>query len=145
MKPHPDTDYIYREKLRALVTKMDTDVDAIIVEGESDKRVLRQLGMETRIFTCGGRNPELFCEDVSRVSRKVVILTDFDTHGKELNREFCQLLEGETDVLNSYRRDFGKLLTSEDRHCVEDIRPLFHSDYDKYVDANLDRLFTPFS
>jgi len=144
MKPFTDEDYIYREKLRKLAQKIDNDVDAIIVEGKSDKRILRKLGVEGHIFTCGGKVPELFCDDVARVSNKIVILTDFDEHGKELNKEFRQLLSSDVDILSSYRKQFGKLLTSRDRYCIEDLRPLFTSRFQKFVDVDLDRLFSKF-
>ncbi|MDY6771078.1 MAG: hypothetical protein SV186_03920 [Candidatus Nanohaloarchaea archaeon] len=145
MKPFPDEEYEYRERVRRFVQRMDDNVDAIIVEGESDKRVLRRLGAESRIFTSGGRSPEPFAETVARVTDRLVILTDFDEHGKELNKEFQHLLREDVTIFHAYRRDFGKLLTSSGRHCVEDLRPLFDSRFEKFVDAKLDRLFTPFS
>ncbi|MDY6778499.1 MAG: hypothetical protein SVU32_07575 [Candidatus Nanohaloarchaea archaeon] len=145
MKPHTDEEYSYRERLRDIVGSIDTDVDAVIVEGRDDMHVLRRLGLSVRVFRCGGRGHEQFCNDVARVSEKVVILTDFDEHGKELNKKFSRMLSGDVDIISSYRRDFGKLLTSQDRYCVEDIRPLFSSRVDKYIDATLDRLFTPYS
>lgn len=142
MKGLSDEEFLYREQLRKLAGRIDRDVDAIIVEGKSDEHALRQLGVGIRVFKFGGRGVDEFCETVGRVSERVVILTDFDRHGKELNKEMQSLLVEETDVLASYRRDFGKLLTSKDRYCIEDITPLFSSLADSFVEEELDKLFT---
>lgn len=144
MKPFTDEEYEYREEMIELLQRADRDADAIIVEGVSDKKVLRQCGVESRVFTCGGKEPEAFAETIGRVSERVVILTDFDSHGKELNDEFRHLLREDVHVLSAHRRDIGAHLTESGRHCIEDLRPLFSSRFEKFVDVKLDRLFTSF-
>ncbi|MDY6789422.1 MAG: hypothetical protein SVV03_05685 [Candidatus Nanohaloarchaea archaeon] len=135
--------YMYRERLSDLAERIGRDVDAVIVEGKCDERALKKLGMETDIFKVGRCSIEPFCERISDIAESVVILTDFDSEGKEINKELRQRLVEETDVLGSYRKDFGKLMTSKDRYCIEDLNPLFNSPFDKFIDADLDRLFTP--
>lgn len=135
-------EYIYLEKLKGLAQKIGRDVDAVIVEGRNDEKALKRLGMEADIFKFGGNVVEPFCERVAELADSVVILTDFDTEGKEMNLELRQVLEEKLDVMGDYRKKFGKLLTSKDRYCIEEINPLFHSIFDKFVDASLDRMFT---
>ncbi|UCE75248.1 MAG: hypothetical protein JSV56_05965 [Methanomassiliicoccales archaeon] len=61
----------------------------IIVEGESDVRTLRELGIEGKIIPINRGQPLFnFCEDIARNYPKVVILTDWDRKGGHL----CKLL-----------------------------------------------------
>lgn len=138
-------DFYHREQLRDLVHRIDRDADAVVVEGRHDKEVLEHLGLSVRVFTCAGRIPTEFCNTVGRVSSHVVMLTDFDSHGKELNREMSRMLSEKTDVMHAYREEFGALLTSKGRHCIEDIRPLLGDPEKHFKQAQLDRLFTGLS
>lgn len=133
----------YREKNRLIevTDKLNRDLDALIVEGFSDKQVMRKLGFEGKIFLSAERKLELLAEDVERGAEKVAILTDFDSHGKEENRKLKQLLQDKVDLFNSAREEFGAQLTSTGRRTIEDIEPLFHSKEDKFVDAALDQLY----
>jgi len=130
-----------RKELEKLTEKLDRDVDSLIVEGSSDKRVMEKLGFAGKIFLSAERAIEDLVEDVSRRAEKVAVLTDFDEHGKERGKEISRALETEVDVIRASREEFGAQLTSNGRRCVEDIRPLFKSKKQKFVDATLDRLF----
>lgn len=130
-----------RKKLEELVEKLDCDVDSIVVEGFSDKQVMKQLGFSGKIFLSAERKLSDLVEDVSRGARRVAVLTDFDEHGKDQNKEIAQALEEEVDVIRASREEFGAQLTSTGRRCIEDIRPLFKSKQKKFVEATLDRLF----
>jgi 5S rRNA maturation endonuclease (ribonuclease M5) len=132
----------YREKklLEGEVQRIDREVDAAIVEGFSDRRVLEALGFESRIFECAERSIEDLTEDVGRFAERVVILTDFDSHGKQQNRELQHALQGRTDVIRSARKSFGRQLTSTGRIDVEDAAPLLVDKEQKFVDADLSRL-----
>lgn len=129
-----------RNNLIEVTRKLDRDLDAIIVEGFSDRKVMRKLGFEGKIFLSAERNNELLAEDVERGAERVAVLTDFDTHGKEQNKELRQELQDKVDVFSSSRQEFGAQLTSTGRRAIEDVEPLFHSKEDKFVDAALDRL-----
>jgi len=144
MKPFTDEEYVYREEMIELLQQADQDADAVIVEGVADKEVLERCGVESRVFTCGGKEPEAFAETVGRGHERVVILTDFDAHGKELNERFRHLLREDVHILSAHRRDIGAHLTETGRHCIEDLGPLFSSRFEKFIDVKLDRLFTPF-
>lgn len=130
-----------RKRLEKVVEKLDRDVDSIIVEGFSDRRIMQKLGFTGKIFLSAERTVEDLVEDVSRGAQKVAVLTDFDEHGKQRNREIAHELEKEVDVLRASREEFGAQLTSTGRRCIEDIQPLFHSKQDKFVDAAIDGLF----
>lgn len=130
-----------RQKLENIVKGLNQDVDSIVVEGFSDKLVMQKLGFTGKIFLSAERKLEDLVEDVSRGAEKVAVLTDFDQHGKQQNKEISQELEEEVDVVRASRKEFGAQLTSTGRRCIEDIRPLFHSKQDKFVDAAMDGLF----
>ena len=118
-------DFIEKNRLEKIVAKISRDVDSIIVEGWADKKVMRELGFQGRIFLSAERTHKGLVEDVSRASEKVAVLTDFDSHGKEEAQAISRKLQEEIDVIRSARKEFGAQLTSKDRRAVEDIRPLF--------------------
>jgi len=130
-----------RKLLEKVTRKIDRDVDSAIVEGWSDKKVLEKLGFSGKIFLSAERTVEDLAEDVERGSKRVVVLTDFDSHGKQQNRKIIQELQGKVDVLNVGRKEFGAQLTSTGRQAIEDVSPLFESKEKKFVEAALDRLF----
>lgn len=130
-----------RKRLERLVEKIDRDVDSIVVEGFADKKIMRKLGFSGKVFLSAERTVEDLKEDVARGSKRVAVLTDFDTHGKEQNREIARQLEQDVDVIRTSRKEFGAQLTSTGRQCVEDVRPLFQDKSQKFVEATLDRLF----
>lgn len=130
-----------RKRLEALAEKIDRDVDSIIVEGFSDKEMMQKLGFTGKIFLSAERDLEDLVEDVARGAEQVAVLTDFDGHGKKLNREISRQLEKRIDVIRVSRRDFGAQLTSTGRQCIEDIAPLFDDRSKKFRDAALDGLF----
>ena len=135
-------DFLYRESIRKLLKRINKNCDAIIVEGKDDVKVLRRLGVSVRIFRSANRPDEEFCDTVAHASERVVILTDFDSEGKEIARNLGQILREEIDVMNSYRKEFGKLLTSKDRYCIEDLRPLMGKEFDRFDEAKLSRMYS---
>ena len=67
----------------------------VIVEGKKDKQALQKLGFE-KIFTLNnGKSIKRNIEIISGMSKKIIILTDFDKQGRELNKklrhEFSQI------------------------------------------------------
>lgn len=136
-----------REKTRELqylketVSDLDRDLDAVIVEGKSDQRVMKKLGFEGRIFQSAERKIEDLSEDVGRAAETVAVLTDFDSHGRRQAKKITHALQEEVDVVNSARRSFGEQLGYNDRYAVEDVGPLLESKWEKFTDATLDRLF----
>lgn len=133
--------HVERERLKREMSKIDRDVDAVIVEGYSDREVVRKLGFEGRVFMCAERTTEDLAEDICRSCNRVTILTDFDSHGKKLSRELTRVLNKDIDVVTSSRKNFGAEFTSTGRRAIEDAAPLFRSKQQKFVDAALDGLF----
>jgi len=130
-----------RKHLEAEVEKIDRDVDAAVLEGYADKKALRKLGFESKIFLSAEKTVEDLAEDVIRGADRVAVLTDFDEHGKKQNKAISQALQQEIDVIRSARKDFGAQLTSSDRRAIEDVRPLFDDPDEKFVEAQLSGLY----
>ena len=131
------------QAVRKVVEKLDRDLDSIIVEGESDSRVMKDLGFTGKVFLSAEKDIEDLVENVSRGGGRTAILTDFDAHGKKQSGKIRQALEPEADYLSlSSRREFGRQLTSEDRYAVEDLRPLLDDRDERFKQAALSRLYT---
>jgi len=64
---------------------------------------MEKLGFEGRIFLSAERTIEDLTEDVTRASKRVAILTDFDQHGKEENKKILQELQDKVDVIKVSR------------------------------------------
>lgn len=132
----------FKEKKRfeSLIEDFNRNSVAIIVEGYRDKMVLENLGFEGKVFLSAERKNEDLCEDVARGSEKVVILTDFDSHGRDQNRKIRKLLEGKTDVINSFRKEMKVKMARNDRYAIEDIRPVLEDKKKKFVEEKLDEI-----
>lgn len=130
-----------KKELENIVSRIDRDVDSIIVEGYSDRIAMEKLGFSGKIFLSAEKTVEGLVEDVSRGADRVAVLTDFDEHGKEEARKISRELDKEIDVLNSVRKEFGKQLTSKGRMAVEDVAPLFVDKEKKFIEAALDDLY----
>lgn len=130
------------KELEQVVEGIDRNVDSVIVEGHADRKVMRKLGFNGKIFLSAERTIEDLVEDVSRGSKRTAVLTDFDEHGKEQNRKISHALQGEVKNSHSSREAIGKQLTSNGRMTIESARPLFEDKQQKFVDAALSRLYT---
>ncbi|MFB6114979.1 MAG: toprim domain-containing protein [Candidatus Nanohalobium sp.] len=133
--------FVEKKRLEEIVSRINRDVDSIIVEGYSDRIAMEKLGFNGKIFLSAERSHEDLAEDISRGADRIAILTDFDSHGKKQNRELSKILEEDVDVVTSIRKEFGAQLTSNDRRAVEDVAPLFVDKEQKFVEAALDQLF----
>ena len=134
-------DYVEKRELERVISRIDRDVDSVVVEGYSDRIVVEKLGFTGKIFLSAEKTLEGLAEDVGRGAERVAVLTDFDNHGKEQAGKISRRLDKEVDVIRSCRKQFGKKLTSTGRKAVEDIAPLFVDREQKFVDAALDDLF----
>ena len=133
--------FVEKNKLEKIVSRIDRDVDSIIVEGYSDRIAMEKLGFSGKIFLSAEKSVEGLTEDVSRGADRVAVLTDFDNHGKQEARKISRKLDKEIDVLNSAREEFGRQLTSKGRMAVEDVAPLFVDREQKFIEAALDDLY----
>jgi 5S rRNA maturation endonuclease (ribonuclease M5) len=100
----------------------------IIVEGKRDERVLRNLGVRSKILkTQSGRSRNRMIERiVKHVDKKgkVLILTDFDHEGVDLQKFIEQELEvKKIKVLRRLRKRIRKVMGNW--RCIEEMVALF--------------------
>ena len=106
---------VIMEKVELIVHDINTEKIPIIVEGINDKKTLRDLGIETRIFTTQNRYKQNLIEFVETIGKtingkKILILTDFDKEGEILNRKLTSELTMRGFIpLHNIRRAIRKL------------------------------------
>lgn len=107
-----------------LVKKINSDVDAILVEGKRDRRALVENGFESRIIECSSLpNHEIISRVEESGARSVLVLTDFDSHGKELCKEISSALTGHgISLKNIYRKKIKEILDTENMKTTESMR-----------------------
>jgi len=134
-------DFVEKKELEKIISRIDRDVDSVVVEGYSDRIVIEKLGFSGKIFLSAEKTIEGLTEDIARGAKRVAVLTDFDNHGKEQAEKISRSLDREVDVIRSCREQFGKQLTSTGRKAIEDAAPLFVDKEEKFVEAALDDLY----
>jgi dTMP kinase len=85
---------------------VDLSADApIIVEGIRDADALSRLGIEKNVVTLNrGVSIFAFCEQISRQSKKAIVLTDWDRRGGQLARMLKEsLMANGVEVIDSIR------------------------------------------
>jgi 5S rRNA maturation endonuclease (ribonuclease M5) len=94
----------------------------IIVEGVRDRNALRRLGITKNVITLNkGVSIFSFCEDISRNSKKAVVLTDWDRRGGQLARMLKDGLEANGVKVNDSVRMHIVILSKKE---VKDIESL---------------------
>lgn len=117
---------ILKADIMGVVDQMNAELDAVIVEGERDRRAVRAAGFEGRILTfseSAGVHP--FLETVEGL--RVTILTDYDREGRRINARLRTHLS-DRYVEPRWRRELGRLLTQQGRYDVESMNNLFAGD-----------------
>ena len=76
------------------ITKMVRDLEEklVIVEGKRDKKALKSLGVKN-IIAINGRPLYEVAEIASKSKKEIVILTDFDKKGREIEKGLKNLLQ----------------------------------------------------
>lgn len=110
-----------------LLGSIDCLVDAIIVEGSRDRRALRRLGFDGAIemHSMRGLAEEELVEEIRSKYKSVLILTDFDREGRQLNKRLTTFLERrgvKTDP--RLRRVFGRLMATLGVYSIEDLEDI---------------------
>src|SRR5579871_1492431 len=101
-----------------LLEESETPGTALVVEGETDVRALRRLGVDGRIVPLhrGQRLPRI-ARDLAASSTRVVLLFDWDLQGGRWTRRLRELLEsGPLEVDTDLRRRFAAVLHGEIVH-----------------------------
>jgi len=115
------------DELICLLREMDESVDAVIVEGQRDVHALRSLGVSKPIFrgSSSGRLHADLVEEVAENFVKVVILTDFDEEGRDLERKLTNVLEQRgVKIAKTYRKTAGRFLNKLKVSTIESLSKL---------------------
>jgi len=107
-----------------LLSSIDGSVDAIIVEGSRDRKALRRLGFKGVIETHSmkGLSEEELVEEIGSKYKNVLLLTDFDEEGKQLNKRLTRIFERRgVKVDLGLRRVIGRLMATLGVYSVEDL------------------------
>jgi 5S rRNA maturation endonuclease (ribonuclease M5) len=97
-------------------------VDVVVVEGPRDVEALRNLGFEGRVTICSkvGVSDADLTESLADRNSKVIILTDFDEEGRELNRRLSRLFERRgVKIERGLRREAGRLMAYVGVYAIE--------------------------
>jgi 5S rRNA maturation endonuclease (ribonuclease M5) len=100
------------ERLRTTSAEPGT---IVVVEGDRDRTSLRRLGLPGPIVTVHrGRALSGTAHDLVGRSRRVIVLTDWDTEGGHLAQRLREFLEAERLVLDlEYRRRLARIVRGE--------------------------------
>lgn len=101
------------EKLKAILTGGEYDVEFILVEGARDVDALRFLGVTAPIdvFSHVGQMEHDVAESIAKRTRSALVLTDFDETGIGLAKRITELLAAEgVRVQIDLRRKIGRLM-----------------------------------
>lgn len=110
------------EELEKVLTELEelSEKLPIIVEGNKDVSALRRLGITKNVVSLSkGDSVLTFCERVSRKSREVVILTDWDRKGGHLARMLKETLEISGVAVNDRVRTQLVVLLKKDIKDIE--------------------------
>jgi len=115
------------DELVSTLREVDRFVGVVIVEGRRDVEALKSQGLVKPIFTCSSprrSHPDLL-EEIAKDFRSVVILTDFDEEGRDLNRKLASMLKQRSLIVDEgFRRAVGKILGKLRILTIESLRKL---------------------
>jgi len=92
------------EKIEKVIAELVTlnDVIPVIVEGGSDIRALRELGLRGTIININvGQSLFNLCEEIARKYTDVIILTDWDRKGGHISRVLQEGLKANSVKFNT--------------------------------------------
>ncbi len=96
----------------------------VIVEGKKDASALKSLGVTGEIITLhNGKNLYDFCDDIIHRFHRVVLLSDWDRKGEDLNKILSAYLKGHWEEYSSFR-DLLKVLCQKEIKDIEGIPKL---------------------
>jgi 5S rRNA maturation endonuclease (ribonuclease M5) len=123
------------ERLKLLLSEIEQNVDLILVEGQRDVEALRSLGYAGDIAKCSRFcvNDTELAEMIAGENNRVLVLTDFDQEGNELNTRFSELLERMGVVVEKgLRGQVARLMAALEVHVVEALDNVSESLRDAY-------------
>jgi len=123
------------DRLKLLLSEIEQNVDLVLVEGQRDVEALRSLGYAGDVATCSrfGVNYAELAEMIAGKNGRVLVLTDFDQEGNELNARFSELLERMGVVVEKgFRVRVARLMAALEVHVVEALDNVSESLSDVY-------------
>lgn len=112
------------EGLQSFLEDVGRLVDVVLVEGLRDVEALRSLGFDGEIEVCS-RVGILDYDLVDLIRDEygcVLILTDFDDEGREMNKRFSSLFEHRgVKVERGMRRGLGRLMAAIGVYAIESL------------------------
>ena len=94
-----------KEELKEFLLELRNSNKLIIVEGPKDKKALASLGI-TYVDLLNKKAIFEVIEDVAKITKEVIILTDFDKKGKELYGKLNSGLQKYGIKVDHYFREF---------------------------------------
>ncbi len=86
----------------------------VVVEGSSDVRCLRRLGLQGDLIKVhGGKSLYEFCADLSACHARVLLLTDWDGKGQKLHHQLTRDLEADWQAQARFREELIRLCSPE--------------------------------
>lgn len=108
------------EKINCLLERLKSEASddtLIVVEGEKDVESLRAIGVNSEIFaikSCGKSLADIIDEIGCERTREIILLMDFDDHGRELTERLTRSLERMKVKLNlAFWRELSNLLNND--------------------------------
>jgi 5S rRNA maturation endonuclease (ribonuclease M5) len=108
------------ERINCLIERLRSESSSdvlVVVEGEKDARTLKAIGVESEILTVKshGRNlTDVVDKIISTGDKEIILLMDFDRHGRELTERLTKILGGMKVKLNlNFWREFSSLLNND--------------------------------
>lgn len=101
------------ERLTELLSEIAMTVDIVLVEGPRDVEALRSLGYTSDVATCSRVyvNEVELAEMIASENRNILILTDFDQEGDELNERLSILVEHMGPIVErGLRGEVGRIM-----------------------------------
>jgi 5S rRNA maturation endonuclease (ribonuclease M5) len=118
MTPDRDPATVFEEFVELwqhLLAESERPGSVIVVEGERDRRSIRRLGWEGPVAVVHrGKSLSATAQALVSASRRVIVLTDWDSEGGALARRLRGFLEADRVELNlEYRRRLARILRGE--------------------------------
>lgn len=107
-----------------LLSSINSSVDAIIVEGSRDREALRRLGFDgvIEMHSMKGFSEEELVGEIQSKYKSVLLLTDFDEEGRQLNKKLTRVLERSgVRVDLGLRRMIGRIMATLGVYSIEDL------------------------
>ena len=111
-------------ELMQLLSDIHNYIDVVLVEGLRDVESLRNLGCNTEIEVLShkGVNDFDLADTITARFENLLVLTDFDEEGLNLNKRFTSLFEHKgVRVESGLRQLVGKLMARIGVYAIEDL------------------------